>query len=249
MLPIKELLGITALIALTACSRHITQQTAMPNTLTSTEKKAGWQLLFDGHSYDGWHKYGGAPIGSAWIIKDSSIYLDAAAKKANPQINEGGDIVTNTTFTDFHLTYDWKIDIGGNSGVIFYVHEDTSKFSYPWQTGPEMQVLDNERHADAKIHKHRAGDLYDLIASSTEPAKPALQWNHAEIISVKGQLDLYLNGVLVVSTQLWNDNWKALIAGSKFKDMPGFGSYTSGKISLQDHGDGVWFRNIRIRKL
>ncbi|RYD70972.1 MAG: DUF1080 domain-containing protein, partial [Sphingobacteriales bacterium] len=227
---------------LVAWNKNMVPQKALHNTLTQKEKKQGWQLLFDGNSYSGWTKYGGATTGKAWKIKDSSIYLDAGAKKADWQTNDGGDIVTTASFSDFHLQYDWKIAQGGNSGVIFYVHEDTTKYQWPWQTGPEMQVLDNERHADAKINKHRAGDLYDLIASNSEPVKPALEWNHAEIKSVKGNLDFYLNGVHILSTQLWNDNWKKLIAASKFSSMQGFGIYQSGKISLQDHGDEVWFR-------
>lgn len=112
-----------------------------------------------------------------------------------------------------------------------------------------MQVLDNELHSDAKIHKHRAGDLYDLIASNKEMVKPAGEWNKAEIKSKDGQLKLFLNGTKVVSTTLWDENWKKLIAGSKFASMPGFGTFKSGKIALQDHGDEVWYRNIMIKKL
>lgn len=254
MLPTKLFLSLIIITILIACNNKTTYKTAIAssklnNTLTDKEKKEGWILLFDGSTYNGWKKYGGAPVGKAWEIKDSSIYLNADDMKTDPQQYKRGDIITTETFTGFHLKYDWKISKGGNSGVIFYVNDDTTKYQYPWQTGPEMQVLDNERHDDAKIIKHRAGDLYDLIAGSSEPVKPAMEWNHAEIISVKGKLDFYLNGVHILSAQLWNDNWKKLIAGSKFAKIPGFGIYNSGKISLQDHGDEVWFRNIRIREL
>jgi hypothetical protein len=221
---------------------------AMNNTLTENEKKDGWQLLFDGASVKGWHKYGGEPAGSAWKVADSSLYLEASEKK-DWQINNGGDIVTDDEFENFDLTLDWKIDTAGNSGIMFYIQDDSVKYEYPWYTGPEMQVLDNDRHSDAKINKHRAGDLYDLIASSKETVKPALQWNSVEIKSLNGKLDLFLNGENVVSTMLWDDNWKKLVAGSKFKDMPGFGSFKKGRIGLQDHGNSVWFRNIKIKKL
>ena len=217
------------------------------NTLTDGEKKDGWELLFDGSSLKGWHKYGGQPVGTAWKVQDNSIYLDAT-QKDEWQIKSGGDIVTDQEFDNFHLKYDWKIDTGGNSGVIIYIHEDSAKYRWGWMTGPEMQVLDNERHGDAKINKHRAGDLYDLIACSRETVKPALEWNQAEIKSVNGKLDFYLNGEKVVSTTLWDDNWKALVAGSKFKGMPDFGTYKKGRIGLQDHGNNVWFRNIKIKK-
>jgi hypothetical protein len=113
----------------------------------------------------------------------------------------------------------------------------------------EMQVLDNDRHPDAKIPKHRAGDLYDLISCSRETVKPALEWNKAGIRALNGKLDLFLNGENVVSTTLWDDNWKKLIAGSKFKAMPNFGTFKKGRIALQDHGNKVWYRNIMIKKL
>ncbi|MGB2848054.1 MAG: DUF1080 domain-containing protein, partial [Saprospiraceae bacterium] len=128
-------------------------------------------------------------------------------------------------------------------------HEDTVKYDYVWHTGPEMQVLDNACHPDAKIIKHRAGDLYDLISSSVETVRPALEWNQAEIVSNAGALDLYLNGQKVVSTHTNDAAWKKLIAGSKFKSMKDFGSFAKGGISLQDHGHTVWFRNIKIKSL
>ena len=131
---------------------------------------------------------------------------------------------------------------------MFYVHED-SNYRRPYWTGPEMQVLDNNAHPDAKIIKHRAGDLYDLISCSKETVKPALEWNQVEIKSLNGKLDFFLNGENVVSTMMWDDNWRKMIAASKFKEWPGFGTFKKGRICLQDHGDNVWFRNIKIKKL
>ncbi len=218
------------------------------NTLTEDENKEGWELLFDGASTKGWHKYGNSPVGAAWKIADGNLYLDASNKK-DWQIKDGGDIVTDNEYENFELKLDWKIDTSGNSGIIFYIHEDSVKYEWPWHTGLEMQVLDNNGHPDAKIIKHRAGDLYDLISSSKETVKPALEWNQVRIKSLNGKLDLYLNDENVVSTTLWDDNWKKLVAGSKFKAMPDFGTYKKGKIGLQDHGNVVWFRNIMIRNL
>jgi Domain of Unknown Function (DUF1080) len=218
------------------------------NGLTREEKSNGWQLLFDGKSTKGWHKYGNEPVGAAWKIKEGTLVLDTTEKE-NWQTKGGGDILTDEEFDNFHLQLDWKIAKGGNSGIIFYINEDKAKYDYPWNTGMEMQVLDNNGHADAKIIKHRAGDLYDLISSSKETVKPLDEWNHAEIKCVNGKLDLYLNGENIVSTTLWNDNWKKLVAGSKFKSMADFGTYKKGRIGLQDHGNEVQFRNIKIRKL
>jgi len=218
------------------------------NTLSSQEKEQGWRLLFDGKSTQGWHSYGYGSVGKAWNIVDGSLHLDIANKKDWPA-NESKDILTNDEYENFHLKADWKLAKKGNSGIIFYVHEDKKKYPNTYETGPEMQVLDNAGHSDAKIPKHRAGDLYDLISSSSEPVKPAEEWNHAEIMCKNGKLDFYLNGVHIVSTQLWNDNWKKLIANSKFKSMPDFGTFKKGKIALQEHGEEVWFKNIKIRKL
>jgi len=217
------------------------------NTLTSNEKKQGWKLLFDGKSLKGWHKYGTDSIGKAWVIDDKSIHLEVSDKK-DWQTKNGGDILSANEFENFHLKVDWKISKDGNSGIIFNVHEDPKQYKYPWMTGPEMQVLDNNGHPDAKIIKHRAGDLYDLITSK-ETVKPYGEWNHAEIISNKGNLKFFLNGELVVETTMWDDAWREMIAKSKFHEFPGFGTYKKGRLCLQDHGNNVWFRNIKIKEL
>lgn len=206
-----------------------------------------WISLFDGTSFDGWKKYGGDQVGAAWKVQDGSIYLDAS-NKDGWQTGDGGDIITVNEFDNFHLKLEWKIAKDGNSGIIFYVHE-SEEYRFPWMTGMEMQVLDNDGHPDAKITTHRAGDLYDLIESSEETVKPVGEWNLAEIISQDGNLELHLNGTMIVSTTLWTPEWEEMISKSKFKDVPGFGTFKTGKIALQDHGDEVWFRNIEIKKL
>ncbi len=233
-----------------AAAKVDTMATPDPNLakLTDDEKANGWKLLFDGVSTKGWHKYGGGAPGEAWKASEGSLMLDARSK-ANWQTHGGGDIVTDEEYENYDLKLDWKIDTCGNSGVIFGVHEDTSMYHYVWNSGPEMQVLDNKCHPDAKIKKHRAGDLYDLISSAKETVKPALEWNSAEILSNHGALDLFLNGEKVVSTHTNDANWKKLIAGSKFKTMKGFGTYSKGRLALQDHGHTVWFKNIRIKQL
>jgi len=221
---------------------------SMTPTLTDEEKKDGWELLFDGSSLQGWHSYGEAVAGSAWKAEDGAIRLDDSLKQEE-KITGGGDLTTDAEYGNFDLKLDWKIDTNGNSGIIFYVNEDTVKYKKSYETGPEMQVLDNNGHPDAKIIKHRAGDLYDLISCSKETVKPALEWNRVEIKSLNGKLDFWLNGENVVSTTMWDDNWKNMIANSKFKQWADFGTFKSGKICLQDHGNNVWFRNIRIKKL
>lgn len=222
------------------------------NALTEKEKSDGWQLLFDGKTTNGWHTYGKASVGKAWKIQDGALFLDAENKK-NLSDDENGDLVTNEAFENFNLKLDWKISPKGNSGIIFYVHEDTSKYPATYSTGLEMQVLDNGTpvvpgHPDGKIYSHRAGDLYDLLAAK-EMANPQGEWNQVEIKSLNGQLDFYMNGQHALSINLWDAHWTQMVAISKFKDMPGFGIFKKGKIALQDHGDDVWYRNIRIKKL
>lgn len=225
-----------------------TKNTSTDNTLTDQEKTEGWALLFDGQSTKGWHKYGGAPAGAAWKAADGVLYLDTSSKK-DWQTANGGDIVTDDEYENFDFKVEWKISQAGNSGIIFLVHEDTTKFKHSFESGPEMQIVDNEGHEDGKIVKHQAGDLYDLISSSKKSAKPVGEWNQAEVKVLNSKLDLYLNGENVVSTTIGDDNWKKMVAGSKFKEWPGFGTFKKGRLCLQDHGNLVSFRNVKVRRL
>jgi hypothetical protein len=248
---LRNILSVLSLAALLSCQSQQTETAMTTNQdslQVSTADSAGWKPLFDGQTTKGWHTYGKDSAGSAWKVVDGTLHLDASNKK-DWQTGDGGDIVTEEEFDNYHLKMDWKIAQNGNSGIILFVKEDTAKYPYTWNTGLEMQVLDNAGHPDAKIHKHRAGDLYDLIASSPETVKPAGEWNQVEVISNNGNLEFYQNGQKVVSTTLWDDNWKTMIAGSKFAKMQDFGTFKSGKIALQDHGDNVWYRNIMIKRL
>ena len=210
-------------------------------TLAETNKN-GWKKLFDGKTKKGWHSYGKATAGEAWKIADGTLYVD-------PSIKEGGDLVTDEEYGNFDLKLEWKISKNGNSGILINIKEDAAKYNETYITGPEIQVLDNDGHPDGKITKHRAGDLYDLVKSSSEPIKPVGEWNAVEIISNKGKLQIFVNGTNVVTTTMWDDNWRSMIAGSKFKNWSDFGTFKQGKIALQDHGNAVWYRNIMIKKL
>ncbi|GAB4250934.1 MAG: hypothetical protein Kow0027_14550 [Saprospiraceae bacterium] len=220
-----------------------------PNTLTDEEKAAGWRLLFDGKSIANWRNFNKQTIGKDWIIDDNAIHLNA---RKNPQggwqAADGGDILYDEVFENYELRLEWKIAPCGNSGIIYNIVE-SDKYEYPWQTGPEMQVLDNACHPDALIEKHRAGDLYDLISCKYMTVKPAGQWNRVRLINRNGKVEHWLNGRKVVEVDMTSSEWLQLINNSKFKDMPDFGRSTKGYIALQDHGDKVWFRNIRIKML
>jgi hypothetical protein len=239
--------------ALAFCACNSSKQISMSSVNNgSAEDDKEWVSLFDGKTTKGWHTYGKTTIGKAWKVEEGTLHLDGASKK-DWQTAEGGDIISDEEFENFDLKLEWKISPKGNSGIIFYINEDLAKYPYPWHTGPEVQVLDNGTptapgHADGKLYTHRAGDLYDLLASK-EAAKPAGEWNAVEIVANKGKLDFYLNGEHTLSTTMWNDTWKQMVAISKFKDMPAFGTFQKGKIGLQDHGNDVWFRNIKIKRL
>jgi hypothetical protein len=204
-----------------------------------------FKSLFDGKSVTGWHTYGKSTVGNAWKVENGTLHFDPTAKENN----QGGDLVTDKEYSNFHLKLDWKVAPKANSGIIFYINEDPVQYKNTYETGLEMQVLDNDGHPDGKIDKHRAGNLYDLIKGDIEPVKAVGDWNTAEIISNQGKLTFILNGIVVVKTTLWDNQWRDLVAGSKFTAWKDFGTFKKGKIALQDHGDHVWFRNILIKEL
>lgn len=214
----------------------------------SVSDESSWQILFDGQSTSGWHSYGKASAGSAWKASGGELWLDASRKEAGKVVN-GGDLVTDHSYENFQLQLEWKLAAGGNSGIIFLVEEDLSRYERSWQSGPEMQLLDNQGHPDGHLPRRRSGDLYDLIAAGEDANKPVGEWNKTEINCLNGQLQIFLNQIRIISAQLWTPDWQALIQQSKFKSYEGFGTYKRGRIALQDHGHPVWFRHIRIRHL
>lgn len=203
-----------------------------------------WRVLFDGESTNGWHTYLRDTVAAGWSAADGELRFD-------PEVGQDqrGDIVTDDEFENFELELEWKISSGGNSGIIFGVHEDP-KYGATYLTGIEMQVLDNIDAADNKIENHLAGSLYDLIGS-TEVSQPKAvgEWNEARIRKDNGQLTLWLNGVQTADVLIGSDEWNELLAASKFHDWEGFAKYPKGKIALQDHNDVVAYRNIRIKEL
>jgi len=245
-----KLSAVATLVLLTACNRQAyPTSNAAQNTLTAAEQRAGWQLLFDGKTLNGWRNYNKQTLGSDWKVQDGTIVLDVKKDAAGKRIpGNGGDITAGGEFGDFELSLDWKIDSCGNSGVIYRAVE-SSKYHSPWQTGPEMQILDNACHPDAKINKHRAGDFYEVVASSKETARPAREWNTIRIVAKGNKIEHWQNGVKIIDLEMGTDEWKTLLQSTKWKDHPDFSLSPKGLIVLQDHGDKVWFRNIKIRKI
>ncbi|MBD1386486.1 DUF1080 domain-containing protein [Mucilaginibacter rigui] len=238
-----------AAIAISACNSSGRKAANYQDSTQTTEPQTGeWVNLLADSTMAGWHTYGKGAVGSAWKLKDGELHLDAS-KKADWQSAGGGDIVTNDEYENFDLKVEWKISRAGNSGIMFYVHEDTTRYKYPWQTGPETQIADNKENEDGKLIKHRAGDLYDLMSIDKEIVNPAGKWNKTEVIADKGKLTILVNHEVVLQTSMWDANWNKLIAGSKFKEWPGFGTYKKGRIALQDHGADVWFKKVEIKRL
>ena len=224
---------IVTFFALSSC------QSSTP--MVSYNDSEGWVSLFDGKSLKGWHGYLNEEIGAGWQIADGTFYLDKSK-------GEGGDLVTDMEFENFEFSLEWKIQDCGNSGIFFNIVEDP-QYKYPWLTGPEMQILDDKCHPDAKIDTHRAGDLYDMIETSIPTVLPAGSWNSIKIRSMNGDMTFWQNGKEVVNFTMHNEDWDKMVAQSKFKSMPAFGKSKRGRIGLQDHGDMVWFRNLKVRVL
>lgn len=228
------------LFTLVSTCNYLMAQTS--NELTAKEKKQGWHLLFDGKTTDGWHSYLKPSAGPAWEVSDGLLHL-------NPAIKDGrGDIVTNDEYENFELSIDWKISEEGNSGIIFLVNEDKA---YPntYITGPEYQLLDDKKAEDNKKPNHLAGSLYDIVTPTKAAENPAGEWNHTVIRMKNGELTFWLNDVQTVKTHLWDANWNAMVAKSKFKSWKNFATFHKGHIALQDHGHDIAFRNIKIRQL
>ncbi|MEE8165966.1 MAG: DUF1080 domain-containing protein, partial [Myxococcota bacterium] len=226
-----------------------------PNTLSAAERAAGWRLLFDGESFEGWKIYGAEDDAiEAWVIEGGAFKFtrDVSAlgliwNHINPFSTAAIDLMTRERFSDFELSIDWKISSGGNSGIFYLVPDEEA--SLAWTYGLEMQVLDDDRHSDGKIEMHRAGDLYDLKASTRRAAKPVGDWNTARIRVEGNHIEHWLNGEKVVEITRGSTEWKRAHDASKFADTEGHGLAKSGHITFQDHGDVVWYRNIKIREL
>ena len=211
---------------------------------TALQEENQWISIFDGSTFEGWHGYNSDSISPCWTIEDQCMVFTPDPDKP------GGNIITDKMYTNFKLSLEWKISEAGNSGIFWGVHEDP-KYGQPYLTGPEIQVLDNDNHSDGKYETHRAGSLYDMIAPSEETVNSVGEWNTCviEIDHNQNSGKVWLNEVLIVSFEVHGDSWDQMVANSKFRNWEGFGIYHTGHIGLQDHGDKVWFRNIKLMEL
>ena len=248
-------------MATVVCSQGF-QGPELWNRLELPVDKNGFITLFDGQTFAGWRGYGKSYMPSKWKVQDGAIYFDSKAK------GEGGDIIFAHKFQNFELEMEWKISEGGNSGI-FYLAQEVADNSNKkgslepiYISAPECQVLDNERHPDAKLGvdgNRMSSSLYDMIPAKPQNAKPAGQWNKVRIRVKDGHVQHFQNDVEVLSYDLWTPEWTAMLQASKFSENSwpvAFdllnecgGPNREGLIGMQDHGDDVWYRNIKIKEL
>lgn len=247
-------------IAAAACGRPLSPPIELtppaPNTLSAAERTAGWRLLFDGRTFDGWRGLGYDSVPSAhWRIETGAIRKipnGEIPRLADGQPASGGDLMTKETFGDFELTWEWKIGRGGNSGVKYNVSEAISMAAAANHAalGFEYQLLDDSLAEDNKVPSHRAGALYDLIAPSTSGAvKRAGEWNSSTLVYRGRHGEHWLNGTKVVEFELGTPRMDSLLARSKYRNIENFSVRRRGHVVLQDHGEEVYFRSLKLRVL
>ncbi len=223
------------LVVSVACSPAGRAQ-SQTNALTAAERAAGWKLLFDGKTTDGWRGYHMDSVPSGWKVVDGAL----------TRVGAGRDLITREQFANFELALEWNISPGGNSGIMYRV---TEEYDESYKSAPEMQVLDDAGHADAQSRLTAAGSNYALYPAPAGVVKPAGEWNLARIVANGNHVEHWLNGQKVVEYELLSPDWETRVKQSKFVEWPNYGRAKQGHIALQNHGDQVAYRNIKIRVL
>jgi hypothetical protein len=226
-------------------SKELAIKNKVHNQLLDVEREQGWELLFDGKTLNGWHLYNkpDSTRFSAWEVQEGRIFCNAT-----DETKVFGDLVTDKEFENYELVFDWQMALRGNGGVFINVQE-SSEYTATYQTGPEYQLLE-PAHMDTKTPMKRPGCLWGLSPQLNQvEAKPTGQWNTARIVQQEGKIKFYLNGTLTAEEDLTSIDWTNKVNASGFKDAPGFGKATQGKIALQNWYFEAWFRNMKIREL
>ncbi|RAW00704.1 3-keto-disaccharide hydrolase [Pseudochryseolinea flava] len=209
------------------------------NELTAEEKDAGWKLLFDGKTLDGWRMYKDKENNS-WEVDHGTLHCKAFEPKT---AEKRADLITTDQYDDFELSFEWKIQKQSNSGVMFRVRED---YEEPYATGPEYQILDDVAYAD--VHESNfTGCLFGMYAAGKKTLNPVGHWNQSQILSKNNHVEHWLNGEKVLQYDINSPTWNEVKSASKWKTFSDYAKAESGHIDLQDHGNEVWFKNIKIK--
>lgn len=213
------------------------------NTLTPEEQKKGWQLLFDGKTTSGWHGYNMTSFPDCWTIDNEAFTMSTTGG------GESLDILTDKTYRSFALSLEYKLTKAANSGIIFQIREDTL-YKFPYETGPEFQVIDHEGYPDRQLEVwHTNGANYAMYPPMVKPYRPVGEWNHLVLVVKGNNVTQILNGEIVVKYEKYSEEWNKLRNSGKWTAFPDWGKYDEGKISLQNHGTKVWYRNIKLKEL
>jgi len=212
------------------------------NTISEAETKDGWKLIFDGQSTTGWHGYNMTVFPDCWAIEDACLTMNTTGGA------ESQDIITDKVYRNFALSIDYKTDTAANSGIIFQVKEDP-KYKFPYETGAEMQIIDDEGWPGKLEEWQKSGANYAMYTAKIKAHKPVGEWNNIFLVVYNNKVTQILNGVTVVEYEKYTDEWTKLRNSGKWADYPDYGKYDEGNISLQNHGSKVWFRNIKIKEL
>ena len=256
--PIHACIAVLATLLSISCQKSNTQQetassdttaaVATENILTDEEKAAGWELLFDGSTLNGWKRYNHDTIGPLWSVQQGVIVCDGRGLTEGTA-NIGGSLITTRQFGNFELTTEWKLSPGGNSGILYHVVEG-AKYKHDYETGPEFQVMDDTGWKDSLREAQKVGSNYDMFeAPATKKVNPVGEWNTARLVYNNGHVEHWLNGEKVVEFEEGSPDFTKRYKKSKWVDYPDWNKFKTGAIALQDHGAAVYYRNIKIKPL
>jgi len=249
----KKLIGLMAVaLMLGACGAKKTETAAdtvavappvmAANALTEEQAAEGWKLLFDGQTMNGWRTFKNKEQ-NTWEVTDGTLHCKSPEDST---ADKRADLMTNDQYENFELAFDWKIAPTHNSGVMFHV---TEEYDVPYGSGPEYQLIDEKGYPGELKPTQLAGANYDMQVAENKTLHPAGEWNSTKIVVNGAHVEHWLNGGKVLEYELWSDAWKKQVAGSKWKEFPGYGLAKKGHIDFQDHGGEVWFRNVMIKPL
>jgi len=233
------------------CSAHLGEKlwaeldlNAPPNTLSASEREAGWQLLFDGSTPNGWRGYNmpnGIP--DVWAVEDGTLTMNSVGG------GEEQDIITNAIYRNFAFSVEYKLSVGSNSGIIYQVKEDP-KYTFPYETGPEFQLIDASHRPDRPLLDWQShGANYAMYPPKARPYNPAGEWNRLMLVVNGDEVIQLINGVEVVRYVKYSDEWNELRDSGKWVDFPDYGKFDEGHIALQNHGTKLWYRSVKLKQL